>query len=77
MKASGPSGSDHPPSTHPPGRVCSHPGCDTRLSTYNPATTCYRHDQGPTDVAYYLRATNREATRARATRERRKKENAA
>ena len=28
---------------YPDGRECSHPGCDTRLSTYNRATTCWVH----------------------------------
>jgi hypothetical protein len=25
------------------GRVCSHPGCETVLSTYNVSTTCWAH----------------------------------
>jgi hypothetical protein len=25
------------------GRVCDEPGCDTVLSTYNSASTCWRH----------------------------------
>ena len=25
------------------GRMCEEPGCQTRLSTYNRATTCYTH----------------------------------
>jgi hypothetical protein len=28
---------------YPEGRVCSHPGCLTRLSTYNWASTCFLH----------------------------------
>lgn len=24
-------------------RVCTHPGCTTRLSVYNPRKTCYTH----------------------------------
>ena len=28
---------------YPEGRVCSHPGCLTRLSTYNRASTCFLH----------------------------------
>lgn len=28
---------------YPEGRQCSHPGCDTWLSIYNRATTCWAH----------------------------------
>ncbi len=28
---------------YPDGRQCSHPGCDTWLSFYNRATTCWVH----------------------------------
>jgi len=28
---------------YPHGRQCSHPGCDTWLSIYNRATTCWVH----------------------------------
>jgi hypothetical protein len=28
---------------YPEGRRCSHPGCETWLSTYNRATTCWLH----------------------------------
>jgi hypothetical protein len=28
------------------GRVCSHVGCETQLSTYNPRSLCWQHDPG-------------------------------
>lgn len=31
------------PSTYEAGRVCSEKACDTRLSTYNPRSTCRPH----------------------------------
>jgi hypothetical protein len=31
------------PRRYPDGRRCSHPGCDTWLSIYNRATTCWAH----------------------------------
>ncbi len=31
------------PRTYAEGRVCSHDGCNTRLSTYNPRPTCRSH----------------------------------
>lgn len=40
--------------THPSGRVCSHPGCDTQLSMYNPESTCDLHRPEP-DMTYYGR----------------------
>ena len=32
------------PRRYASGRVCRHPECDTRLSIYNEAEFCYRHD---------------------------------
>ena len=29
---------------NPKGRVCAHPGCETILTTYNPADKCMLHD---------------------------------
>ena len=29
--------------TYPKGRVCAHPGCETRLSTYNRRDKCWAH----------------------------------
>jgi hypothetical protein len=29
--------------TYPRGRVCAHPGCKTRLSTYNRRDKCWAH----------------------------------
>jgi hypothetical protein len=29
--------------TYPEGRVCLHPGCETRLSTYNRRDRCWAH----------------------------------
>lgn len=26
-----------------PGRVCAHPGCETRLSVYNSSERCWQH----------------------------------
>ena len=32
-----------PNRTYQSGRVCSHDGCETRISIYNKATTCWAH----------------------------------
>lgn len=29
--------------TYPKGRVCAHPGCETRISTYNKRDRCWAH----------------------------------
>jgi hypothetical protein len=31
--------------TYQTGRTCGHPGCNTRLSVYNPSTTCALHTE--------------------------------
>lgn len=31
------------PKIHPAGRLCTAPGCETKLSRYNSASTCYAH----------------------------------
>ena len=37
-------GATPPPSrTHGTGRTCETPGCDTKLSMYNPASHCWQH----------------------------------
>jgi hypothetical protein len=33
------------------GRVCEEPGCDTILSTYNSARTCWMHEPAPFRMA--------------------------
>jgi hypothetical protein len=38
-------GHARPPRRYPSGRVCHHPGCDTRLSIYNASELCYRHER--------------------------------
>lgn len=43
MKARRPSGYVRRPRQYADGRVCAHPGCVTRLSTYNPRSTCRAH----------------------------------
>ncbi len=30
---------------HPQGRVCNSPGCETRLSVYNPDNNCALHEE--------------------------------
>jgi hypothetical protein len=37
-------GNDRPSRTYGQGRVCHHPGCDTRLSVYNDGDYCYLHE---------------------------------
>lgn len=38
-----PKGLPRPSRRHAEGRVCSHPGCTTRLSTYNRRDKCWLH----------------------------------
>lgn len=38
-------GADGHAATYEPDRVCSHPGCDTRLSVYNASPTCWTHEE--------------------------------
>ena len=33
------------PDTYPKGRTCSHKGCETVLSIYNPGARCYTHQK--------------------------------
>lgn len=40
-----------PPKTAEPGRVCSSPGCETRLSIYNDTDRCGLHPTGGTLTA--------------------------
>jgi hypothetical protein len=47
-------GDGHAP-TFEPGRVCSAPGCETRLSVYNASTTCWLHEEAK---QYILRVRN-------------------
>jgi hypothetical protein len=42
-KASRTAGYVRKPRTYGQDRVCVHKGCDTRLSTYNPRSTCRQH----------------------------------
>lgn len=35
----------NPQKTYPKGRVCAQPGCDTRLSMYNPEEYCALHEK--------------------------------
>jgi hypothetical protein len=32
-----------PTRTEPEGRVCTHPGCETKLSVYNQSDRCWQH----------------------------------
>jgi hypothetical protein len=43
MQGSRPGPTPPPSQTHGSGRTCNTPGCETRLSTYNPATHCWQH----------------------------------
>lgn len=43
MKARKAAGYVRRPRTYAEDRVCSHKGCDTRLSTYNSSSTCRQH----------------------------------
>ena len=43
MKAKKAGGYVRKPRTYAADRVCSHQGCDTRLSTYNSRSTCRQH----------------------------------
>lgn len=38
-------GADGQAVTYVPGRVCSHPGCGTKLSVYNASPRCWVHEE--------------------------------
>lgn len=48
MKGTRPGHHPPPSETNDEGRVCAHPGCDTRLSIYNLRAHCWQH----TDIAF-------------------------
>jgi hypothetical protein len=48
MKGSRPGRLPRPSRTEARDRVCTAPGCQTRLSVYNARTTCWQH----TDIAF-------------------------
>ena len=39
--------------TYAAGRTCSHPGCGTPLSKYNPDPTCYPHRPEPDPLRFH------------------------
>jgi hypothetical protein len=43
MRGQKPQGLPRPSHQYPGGRVCSHPDCETRLSTYNRRDRCWAH----------------------------------
>lgn len=43
MKGTRPGHLPSPSSTEDEGRVCSHPGCRTKLSIYNAGDMCWQH----------------------------------
>lgn len=48
MQGSHPGKLPPPSKTHEVGRICEAPGCQTRLSVYNPAFSCWQH----TDITF-------------------------
>ena len=49
-----------PSRTWPTGRTCRVPGCDTRLSIYNPSTACSVHEEARTYIVRGRRGTTAE-----------------
>jgi hypothetical protein len=43
IKGERPTGLPRASRTYAKGRVCAHPGCETRLSTYNKRDRCWAH----------------------------------
>jgi len=55
----------HRVKAYPPGRVCEHPSCSTRLSVYNRGSLCALHDTfGAARCVHLARTTSRRTPRS-------------